>query len=99
MASAWLTRMAVVPLSRMAVVAVTFAVTPPTATLSSPTVQYLRVRQVLCQNRAPACRLDLASTHGRTRASSGAGFHGHGDIAQHIVTQKHAAQSDQKTVY
>lgn len=53
MASAWLTRMAVVPLSKMAVVAVTFAVMPPTATLSSPTVQYLRARHALCQSQAP----------------------------------------------
>ena len=48
-ASAWLTRMAVVPLSRMAVVAVTFVVMPPTATLSNPTVQYLRAHHALCQ--------------------------------------------------
>lgn len=88
-ASAWLTRIAVVPLSKMAVVAVTFAVMPPTATLSSPTVQYLRVRHVLCQTRLPPAG---STTHSHTTRAVqawdlGAGLHNHGEIAQHIVAQ------------
>ena len=90
MASAWLTRMAVVPLSRIAVVAVTFAVMPPTATLSSPTVQYLRRGMFVSGHRHPKA---LPHSHTRTRPKtfSGAAFHDPAGNAQQAVPQTHTA--------